>query len=168
MANYNSIAEFNQALANAKTLMPATMLIEARSAIAKLALAIKTRVSTKGETMDGGSFTAYSRGHKYKKTMYGNPPLGKKIDKKNFFYSGYMWSTFGIRNISIQGDRIVSEIDFAGHNVYAMNTELNEFNSEYDYGKNDKKGLSYPNKQEEVELVAEIEKALFESLSKVL
>jgi hypothetical protein len=169
MTTYNTIADFNNALALAKTNLPAIMLPRVRSGIATMAVSIRTRVSVRGETMDGGSFTAYSKGHKYKKTKYGNPPLGKKIDKKNFFLSGYMWSTFGVRSINVQGNRIASSVNFAGQNVYASNEEILGYNNEYEYGKGDSpKSLSYPTKEEEDVLVAAIEEALFQSLDKLL
>lgn len=163
MANYNSIAEFNQALANAKTLLPAMMLPLVNTSENKMCREIRARVSVTGEKSVGGIFSPYSEGHKYKKKKYGNSALGKKVDKKNFYFSGAMWGSFGVRRIQLQNDSIVSTIDFTGQSGYMPTAELNEIHST-----REDIGIGYPNKEEEAMLVAEIEKALFESLSKVL
>ena len=163
MANYNSIAEFNQALANAKTALPAMMLPLVKTAETVMCREIRTRVSVTGESSTGGSFSPYSTGHIRKKLKHGQTALGKKVDKKNFWFSGALWGSFGVRNISIQGDRIVSNINFTGQSGYMKTEELNEIHST-----RESLGIGSPNKEEEQLLVAEIEKALFESLSRIL
>lgn len=161
--NYNSIAEFNAALANAKTMLPNIMLPLIKDAETRMCREIRARVSVTGESSAGGSFSPYSKGHIYKKLKYGQTALGKKVDKKNFWFSGAMWGSFGVRNISIQGDRIISNINFTGQSAYMKTEELSEIHST-----REGIGIANPNKEEEEMLVAEIEKALFESLSKIL
>ena len=163
MSNYTSIADFNAAVLNAKAVLPAMMLPLIRDAQNVMCREIRARVSVTGETSTGGSFTAYSKGHVYKKKREGQTALGRKVDKKNFWLSGNMWGSFGVRNISIQGERIVSVINFTGQSGFMKTEELNDIHSE-----RENHGIAYPNKEEEDLLVAQIEKILFESLDKVL
>jgi len=163
MANYTSIADFNAAIANAKTLLPAMMMPLIKDAETVMCREIRARVSVTGETSTGGVFSAYSEGHKYKKKREGQTALGKKVDKKNFWLSGNMWGSFGVRNISIQGERIVSSINFTGQSGFMKTEDLNDIHSE-----RENQGIAYPNKEEEKLLVEQIEKVLFESLSKII
>jgi len=163
MTTYNTIADFNNALALAKTNLPAIMLPLVNQAQKALAGEIRARVSVQGETSTGGQFSAYSKGHVYKKKKYGESALGKKVDKKNFYFSGKMWGSFGVTRISIQGQRIVSNMGFLGQSGYLPTAELNDIHSE-----RENKGIAFPNKEEEDVLVAAIEEALFQSLDKLL
>ena len=163
MANYTSIVDFNAAIANAKVLLPAMMMPLIKDAETVMCREIRARVSVTGETSTGDTFSAYSKGHIYKKKREGQTALGKKVDKKNFWLSGNMWGSFGVRNISIQGERIVSNINFTGQSGFMKTEDLNDIHSE-----RENQGIAYPNKEEEQLLVEQIEKILFESLSKVL
>jgi hypothetical protein len=163
MANYTSIADFNAALANVKVLLPAMMMPLIKDAETVMCREIRARVSVTGETSTGGTFSAYSPKYEKRKTKHGQTALGKKIDKKNFWFTGNMWGTFGVQQISIQGNRIVSNINFKGQTGYTSTAELNEIHSQHE-----NQGIAYPNKEEEQLLVVEIEKFLFETLNKVL
>ena len=163
MSNYASIADFNAAIASAKTMLPAMMLPLVRDAQTVMCREIRARVSVTGETSTGGTFSPYSKGHIYKKKREGQTALGKKVDKKNFWLSGSMWGSFGVRSISIQGDRIVSVINFTGQSGFMKTEELNDIHST-----RENQGIANPNKDEEEMLVAQIEKILIETLDKIL
>jgi len=168
MSNYNSIAEFNTALANAKMQLPAMMMPFVKTASNNLANAIKVRVSSTGENNTGGNFTAYSTKYKKEKLKRGNSPYGKIVDKKNFYLTGKMWDSFQVDNIQLAGNSIQARIDFIGNNVFKSNRELNWTHSEKEFGDEKSGGIAYPNKEEEEAIVAEIEKILFETLNKIL
>ena len=168
MANYNSIAEFNTALANAKVNLPAMLVPFVKTASNNLANVIKSRVSSTGETNTGGTFSPYSEKYKKEKLKRGKSPYGKITDKKNFYLSGQMWDSFQVDNIQLAGNSIQARIDFIGNNVFKSNRELNWTHSEKEFGNEKSGGIAYPTVKEEELLVAEIEKALFETLSKIL
>jgi hypothetical protein len=163
MSNYTSIEAFNTALTNTKVMLPAMMMPMVKDAQNVMAREIRARVSVMGETNTGGTFSAYSAKHKAKKLKYGSSALGKKIDNKNFYFSGKMWQSFGVSRISLQGQRIVSNIGFLGQSGYVPAADLNEWHSE-----RENQGIAYPNKEEELLLVAEIENVLFKALDQLL
>jgi hypothetical protein len=163
MTNYASIQAFNDALLNARVVLPAMMLPGVRVAENKMAGEIRARVSVTGETSTGGTFSPYSAKYKPRKVKYGSSALGKKTDKKNFYFSGKMWQSFGVSRISLQGERIVSNIGFLGQSGYTSTADLNEWHS-----MRENQGISFPNQEEELLLIAEIENVLFQSLDKLL
>jgi len=167
MTTYNSIAEFNQALLNAKIALPAMSLPLIRVAQTELAGEIRGRVSVTGETNTGGIFSPYSEKHKKRKEKYGQTMLGKKTDKKNFYFSGKMWQSFGITRISIQGNRIVSNIGFLGQSGYTPTADLNTYHSDREVSLGNTP-IAFPNVTEENLFVKNVETAVFQVLQKIL
>ena len=167
MTTYNSIADFNNALLNAKTLLPSVVIPLVNKAQKDLAGEIRARVSVTGETSTGSTFSPYSDKHKKKKTKYGQTALGKKIDKKNFYFTGKMWGSFGVIRSSIQGSRIVSALGFLGQSGYTPTADLNTYHSEREIVLGNTP-IAFPNKEEEQLFVSAIETAVFEALNKLL
>ena len=163
---YNSIEEFTAALERAKIALPTILFPIAKTLNDVLAKNIKDRVGTTGKASGGDSFSPYSsEKYKARKVKTGVGTLGKTTAFKNFYLSGSMWGSFGTRNIKLNGDRITANIDFAGNNPYSnkTNEELNQIHSEIE-----KQGIAYPTTDEELLLVAALEKAVFESLTTIL
>jgi hypothetical protein len=163
MKQYNSIAEFNTAIENMRMQLPAVMLPLVKKAETDMCREIRARVSVTGETSTGGTFSAYSPKYAKKKSKYGLSALGKKTDKKNFYFTGAMWQSFGIKTISVQGTHIISNINFMGQSGYTKTEDLNEYHSD-----RESQGIAYPNKEEEEMLFAEIQKIVVLSLDQLL
>jgi len=168
MSNYNSIEEFNGALQFAKDNMAAVLVPSAKIALNNMAGAIRLRVSSTGQTSEGGQFSAYSNKYKPVKTKRGKAPFGKIINKKNFYFQGTMWDSLQVSNISSTKDNIHARVDFIGNNVYKSNRELNEIHSTNEFGSDEKKGIGYPTFNEEVQMVAELETKLFVFLESMI
>ena len=162
---YNSIEEFVQALERAKIALPAAVMAVTNPLCNTMANNIKQRVGSSGKSSTGGSFSPYSTKYKAKKVKVGQGSFGKTTAFKNFYLSGSMWASFGTRNIKLNGDRITANIDFSGNNPYSnkTNEELNQIHSEIE-----KQGIAYPTTDEELLLVAALEKAVYESLITIL
>lgn len=163
MSNYNSIEDFNNALLNAKIALPDMMLPLVKVAQNNMAREIRARVSVTGESSDGSMFSPYSPKYAKRKSKYGQTALGKKTDNKNFWFSGKMWGSFGVSHISLQGQRIISNIGFLGQSGYTSTADLNDYHSD-----REGKGIAFPNEEEELMLVDEIENILFQSLEQLI
>ena len=163
MKTFANIKDFTNALEASKVLLANRLVVAVRKCSEDIGGKIRLRVASKGESSSGGSFTPYSAKYQKRKTKSGTPPFGKKIDNKNFYFSGQMWNSFGVRKCSIQGDHIVSEIGFTGNNVYKSNEELEEIHSDHEG-----MPIAAPNKAEELELIDAIEKELFIILDSLL
>ena len=99
MGDYATLKEFGEALLNAQKLLKTKFPDFIKNEGIELVQDIRDRVSETGEAADGVNFSPYSRSHKWKKTKYGKAPLGKKIDKKNFYFKGRMWKSFNLFGI---------------------------------------------------------------------
>lgn len=168
---YNSIEEFNVALQSAFDGLSAEIGTFMPSLSTKLAGDIRKRVTMTGRDSEGGSFTAYSEGHKKKKRAKGNAPYGKITSFKNFFFSGDMWQNFDFRSATVSGNVIKSHIGFAGQNVYTSNNNLHEYHSWEGASKSkhsEGKDISAPNSKEEEALVNELGNAIGEYLTRIL
>jgi hypothetical protein len=160
---FTNIKDFTNALDASKVLLANRLVVAVRKCSEELGGKIRLRVASKGESSSGGAFTAYSSKWTKTKTKHGTPPYGKKIDKKNFYFSGQMWNSFGVRKCSIQGERIVSEIGFTGSNAYKSNEELSEI-----HDANESQPIAAPSKEEEQELINAIERELYLILDSLL
>ena len=163
MSDYKSLADFNAALERVKGDMPSLMVQPVKTALNDLAITIRQRVAGTGETMTGGSFSVYSAKHAKKKQRQGRPPYGKKTDRKNFYFQGTMWNSFGVTKISEGNSNINATMNYKGSNVYKSNEELNEIHSD-----NEGVGIAYPNQQEELILVGKLEQDLVRILERIL
>ena len=163
MATYSSITEFTEALERAKLAIPAMVTVAVKPTIKQLAAGIRLRVSSTGKDSDNGSFSPYSEKYKSRKKKAGSGAYGKTTAFKNFYLSGTMWNGFGELGTNLSGMVITSEIGFAGSNNYASNRELNEIHSD-----NEKQGIAYPTKQEELEFVARVEEIVYQSLIQLI
>ena len=166
---YNSIESFVQALENLKVTLPSMVVANTKIGVMELAVDIKNRVSKGGKTQDNGLFSSYSKKYGAVKAKKGKDGLGKQSSFKNFYLTGDMWSSFGMKKIGLQGDVINSEINFSGQNVYKSNQELDEIHSQKEFGSADtKKGIGYPSEAEEIKLVKSIELAIYIAITKAL
>jgi len=170
MANYNSIAEFNQALANAKIDLPNYLLPKVRYACVSMCGDIKLRVGGTGKKSDGGQFSAYSKGHKSKKRREGKMPFGKTTDFKNFYMTGNLLDSLGVRSLNIisGGNTISGKLNVGGNNAYITNQKLNEIHSNKEFGNDNAGGIIYPNQKEVDEFVALLEQEVFKALTQIL
>jgi hypothetical protein len=168
MSNYASLSDFNARLQVVKDSLTLVMTVPVKKAVNNLARVIADRVSSTGATMDGGSFSAYSAKHKLKKQKYGQSPYGKITNRKNFFLTGTMWDSYSVSQIQTMKESIYARVDFMGNNVFKSNRELNEIHSDNEFKGNEKQGIGFPNPNEELELVAEIEAELANRLEMML
>lgn len=168
--NYNSIAEFNAALAMAKVELPNYLLPRVRYACASMCGDIKLRVGGTGKKSDGGTFSPYSKGHKSKKRREGKAPFGKTTDFKNFYMTGNMLDSLGVRRIAlISGGKTISgSINFTGANAFKTNQQLNEIHSAKEFGSDSAGGIIYPNQKEVNDFVAILEQEVFKALTQIL
>lgn len=162
---YNSIEDFVSALERAKIALPTAIMAVTSPLCNTMANNIKQRVGSSGKTSTNDTFSPYSKKYASKKKRVGQGSFGKTTAFKNFYLSGSMWASFGTRNVRLQYDRITANIDFSGNNAYSnkTNEELNQIHSDIE-----KQGIAYPTTDEELLLVAAIEKAVFESLTTIL
>lgn len=164
MANYNTLADFAQALDMAYAGMGPAIEVALRANVKDLVDNIRLRVSTKGEKADGGSFsTPYSKGHAFKRKKYGQGALGKQTSYKGFFYQGDMWKNFRMLSLSNSQQRITAKLGFEGQNMYKSNEELNQIHSE-----REKIAIAAANPTEAREFTRKIGFAIGEYLKSVL
>lgn len=163
MKTFTNIKDFTNALEASKVLLANRLVVAVRKCSEELGGKIRLRVASRGESSSGGTFSPYSSKYQNRKVKAGTPPYGKKIDKKNFYFSGQMWNSFGVRKCNIQGDRIISEIGFTGSNAYISNDELSEI-----HDANESQPIAAPSKEEEQELVNTIERELYLILDSLL
>lgn len=163
MKVFSNIADFTNALEASRIMLTSRLLGAVKECANDISKKIQLRVSSKGESPNGGSFSAYSDKYKGIKTKHGSGAYGKKIDKKNFYLTGTMWDSFGVTYCKLVGDRIITEIAFSGDNAYKTNDELGDIHSE-------KEGVSIsaPTKKEEEDLLVRIEQELFKILDSLL
>jgi hypothetical protein len=176
MTNFASIQDFNDALFRVRVELPVKSESGIRQASAFMARSIRERVSQQGLTSEGGSFSPYSKRHARDKAKIGNPPLGTMVSKKNFYFQGYLWSTFAVQSIKVLGRTTSVGIDFSGNNrsnvgLAKSNISIVSDNNEYEQSKGTLKSngsLSDPSEKEVLQLVSDIEKSIYMSVENIL
>lgn len=155
--NYNSLTDFITALEALKANLPTLIIPNVRKAGVALSSAVINRVVTKGVDDNGVKFSPYSAKHKIKRKRLGSAPFGTQGSMKNFYMTGTMWNNFGVRKVSVEGERILSTIDFVGSNVYTNNKELAEIHED-----NEGRSLTTPTQKEEDDFVMDLAESIVE------
>jgi len=171
MTQYKTIEQFKLAVVNMRLMLPTVMQIGARNSCAKMATEIKKRVTVDAVSVHGDSFSPYSKRHITEKIKSGASPLGKKVDKKNFYYKGYLWATFAVQKLELNGDKIHIGVDFSGNNETMPNVEVADWQNAYEHDAGTlakEHSISDPNGHEVEQLMKEIEAELYKNINKLL
>jgi hypothetical protein len=176
MKEFKTVNEFNNAVQYMRANLPIKCQIGIRHASSVMARKIRERVSQKGLTSEGNTFSPYSKRHIKEKKDEGFPPLGTKTDKKNFYWKGYLWSTFAVQSIKVQGNLVVTGIDFSGINHSNLdksntNASIVQWQNEWEQGKGTIKmnaSIADPTEEEVQQLVADVEYEIFKSIESLL
>ena len=143
MGDYNSLGEFIKALGNAEKLLEAKLPDFLKDYGDDFAKEISLRVSSTGNDGDGGTFSAYSKKHAQRKLREGRSPYGKKIDKKNFYFTGTMWDSHNVTGVSPTANGAKAKLDFEGSNKNMSNSALAEIHSD-----TENRNINKPNQNE--------------------
>lgn len=160
---YNSMDEFRQSLnAMVAGLMPHIAQV-AKPYSNLLVTQIVQRVSSTGKANDGGYFSAYSDRYRRRKQLHGSGAYGKKVDNKNFYFQGTMWSGYGVTDFKNSATEIEVGVDFRGDNKYKSNAEL-----EIIHSKREDKNITAPSEKEEDDFVKLIEEDIWAYIESAL